>query len=212
MTKTKPLTDSDPEIAAIALVYEALKNLEAGAQARVLRYVAGKLGIPAPATERTRIASDDFDQRTDLSTDVSGRSRDYQETDDSDGISPVALKWMKRSGITTTNLSKLFSIGGDEIDLIAETVPGKNKKERMHSVLLLKSIAAYLSTGAARVSHEQIKEACLHYDAFDTANFATHLKSFAAEVNGTKESGYSLTARGLTKATETIKSILLPKE
>jgi hypothetical protein len=74
--------------------------------------------------------------------------------------------------------------------------------------LLLKGIAAYLSTGVARVSHEQLKEACLHYDAFDPANFATHMKDFAAEASGTKESGYTLTARGLTAATEIIKSIV----
>ncbi len=72
----------------------------------------------------------------------------------------------------------------------------------------MKGIAAYLSTGVARVSHEQLKEACLHYDAFDPANFATHMKDFAAEASGTKESGYTLTARGLTAATEIIKSIV----
>ena len=52
----------------------------------------------------------------------------------------------------------------------------------------------------------QVKEACLHYDAFDNSNFASYLKSFAAEVSGTKESGYTLTARGLTAATDLIKS------
>jgi hypothetical protein len=57
------------------------------------------------------------------------------------------------------------------------TVPGKNKKEKMRSVLLLKGVAAYLAGDAGGFSHPQIKEACLHYDAFDAINFATYVGS-----------------------------------
>jgi hypothetical protein len=95
----------------------------------------------------------------------------------------------------------------DEIDLIAKTVPGKGKRDKMRSVFLLKGAAAYLGTGAARVTHEQIKEACLHYDAFDVANFAVNLRSLSGEVSGTKEAGYTLTPRGLASATEMVKAL-----
>ena len=81
----------------------------------------------------------------------------------------------------------------------------------MRSVLLLKGIAAYLGTGAARVTYEQLKEASLHYDAYDSANFASYIKSFASEAGGTKESGYTLTARGLTTATDLVRGMLSPK-
>lgn len=134
-----------------------------------------------------------------------------QSSDDLDGISPIAQKWMRRNGLAVDRLSKFFSLGVDEIDFVAKTVPGKTKKDRMHSVFLLKGIAAYLGSGVARVSHEQIKEACLHYDAWDAGNFAANLKTFTADISGTKEAGYTLTARGLTSATETIKSLLEAK-
>src|ERR1700731_4194300 len=91
------------------------------------------------------------------------------------GISPLARKWMTRNGLGAQSLTSLFSLGADEIDLVARTVPGKSKRERMRSVLLLKVIAAYLSNGAARVTHEQVKEACLHYDAYDSPNHAKYL-------------------------------------
>jgi hypothetical protein len=91
--------------------------------------------------------------------------------------------------------------------LIAETVSGKSKKDKMHNVFLLKGVAAYLGSGAARFTHEQIKEACLHYDAFDAANFATHLKSISADVSGSKAVGYTLTARGIASATELVKTM-----
>jgi hypothetical protein len=78
----------------------------------------------------------------------------------------------------------------------------------MRSVLLLQAVASYLSSGTARVSHDKIKEACVHYDAFDTGNFAKHLKAFSRGVGGTRESGYVLTASGLAAATEMIEELI----
>ena len=196
----------DPEIVAIGAVYDALKDLEPSARARVLDYVAKKLGAAfTPVDEESaRVARDEQAQAPSLPPPSAGTDRG----DNSEGVSPVALKWMRRSGLTSSGLSVLFSLGVDEIDLVAKKVPGENKKDRMHSVLLLKGIAAYLGSGVARVTHEQLKEACVHYDAYDPANFATHLKSFAAEASGTKGAGYTLTARGITNATEMIKSLV----
>jgi hypothetical protein len=50
--------------------------------------------------------------------------------------------------------------------------------------------------------------ACVHYDAFDANNFAAHMKNFSADISGTKEAGYALTARGLTSATELVKQMI----
>jgi hypothetical protein len=147
------------------------------------------------------------------------RGADASETDaplpspepvggDLDGVSPVAKKWMARNGFSVSGLSSLFSLGVEEIDLVAKTVPGRKKKERMRSVFLLKGIAAYLSTGAARFTHQQWKEAALHYDAFDAANFSTYFKSLASEVSGSKGSGYVLSARGIASATEVVKELV----
>ncbi len=72
----------------------------------------------------------------------------------------------------------------------------------------MKGIAAYLSTGAARITAEQIKEACLHYDAYDSPNHAKYLRGMSTELSGSKESGHKLTARGLTAGTELIREIL----
>jgi hypothetical protein len=202
MATDKSMVSSDPEIIAITSVYDALKELDPAAQRRVLEYVSRRLALPSLSDEE-QPKTHDAQEMPPASLVQAGVP---EENEASEGISPVALKWMRRSGFTPSGLSALFSLGVDEIDLVAKKVPGENKKDRMHSVLLLKGIAAYLSTGVARVTHEQVKEACLHYDAFDTANFATYLKSFSAEVAGTKDSGYTLTARGLTNATEIIRS------
>jgi hypothetical protein len=204
MVNKKAPIASDPEITAIGAVHDALRELEPAAQRRVLEYVAGKLGLLPPLSDdESRKAPDSHEPLPAASLQASST----EKTGDTEGISSVAVKWMRRSGLTASTLSALFSLGVDEIDLVAEKVPGKSKRQRMHSVLLLKGIAGYLSTGVPRVTHEKIKEACLHYDAFDSPNFAKHLREFSAEVTGTKESGYTLSPRGLTAATQIIRTL-----
>jgi hypothetical protein len=211
VTRPQAVTPVDPEIAAISVVYDALQHLDTSSQQRVLDYVAGKLGLALreiqPNTSRAGAEAS-----VDVAGAVSQRDQRQDESstgpEDLEGISPVAIKWMRRNNLTADGLARVFSLGVDEIDLVARTVPGRNKKDRMHSVLLLKGIASYLGTGVPRVSHEQVKEACLHYDAFDTANFARNLSAFAAEVSGSKESGYTLTARGVTAATDLLRGML----
>ena len=202
-----PQTDPNQEIAAIGAVYGALKSLDETVQARVLDYVAKMLGLDNAAGRQEPLRKERGDEQPQ-SPSLPPPSATSEGDSESEGISPVALKWMRRSGLTSTGLSLLFSLGVDEIDLVAKRVPGDNKKDRMHSVLLLKGIAAYLGSGVARVTHEQLKEACIHYDAYDAANFATHLKSFAGEASGTKSAGYTLTARGIITATEMIKYLV----
>lgn len=206
--KRRQTPKDDPEIVAISAVYAALKDLAQDSQSRVLSYVAGKLNITSCQFEALQDEREKHRQEApDARTGESAAGGREHEEEGLEGISPVAKRWMVRNGLQQRQLSAVFSLGVDEIDLIAKTVPGKNKKEKMHSVFLLKGVAAYLGTGTARFTHEQIKEACLHYDAFDAANFAAYFKSLSSEVSGSKDAGYTLNARGLASATEIVKAI-----
>lgn len=208
MTKN-PIAELDPEIAAIGEVFAALKGLESEAQSRVLLYVAQKLKIEgATLVTETSSKRSDEDQREEAA-DERGAQTKQEAQDELEGVSPPGKKWMTRSGFRATALSKVFSLS-DEIDLIAETVPGESNRQRVRSVFLLKGMAAYLASGAARFSHEQIKEACLHYDAYDATNFSTYVKSISSEVSGTKDTGYTLTPRGINSATEMVKKMINP--
>jgi hypothetical protein len=203
--KTKTTDSDDAEINAISTVYAALKGLQPDAQERVLTYVAGKLKIQAPALHTRNDRLETQGETTD--PPVREDAAEKEVGDALEGVSPVARKWMARNGLQASKIGSVFSLGGDEIDLIATTVPGTNKKERMRSVFLLKGVASYLATGAARFTHEQMKDACVHYDAFDAANFASNLKSLSSEVTGSKAEGYALNPRGLAAATEMVKSL-----
>jgi hypothetical protein len=209
MDSKKEATEEEPEIAAIGTVYRALEKLAPDARARVLAYVQGKFKINAATAEKNDAGQSRDPENASESTVLEDSPEGTKAEDDGlEGISPVAKKWMIRNGLNAKSLSPIFSLGGDEIDLIAKSIPGSSKRERMHSVLLLKGIAAYLGSGAARFTHEQLKEACLHYKAYDAANFAAHLKSFSADASGDKSTAYVLTPRGLSGATEILKRML----
>ncbi len=187
-------------------VYQALAPLNEEARSRVWSYVKQRLHLRG---------AEDSESHTRETLDESRGGQTPQLEEDHidgggalDGISPVAVKWMKRSGLSVEELSKVFSIGLDEIDLVASAVPGGSKRERLHNVFRLTAIAEYLSSGAARVSHEDLKEACLHYGAYDLPNHAKNVKALGREMSGTKESGYTLSATGITNATKLIREMI----
>ncbi|HEV7280559.1 MAG TPA: hypothetical protein VGN57_10170 [Pirellulaceae bacterium] len=207
MSKTEAGGIQDPEIAAISAVVAAMRDLDASTQQNVVDYIVRRFKLSGCSVESAPSPSTSPfvpRERPEPEPEPAGSP---ESDEDFDGISPIARKWISRSGLTMGALSKLYSLGIEEIDFVAEDVPGKGKKERMRSVIFLKSIAAYLGSGAARVTHEQIKETCLHYDAYDGAHFAEYLKHMSSEIGGSKEAGYTLTPRGLTAATALVKEL-----
>jgi hypothetical protein len=200
MSSQENLTD-DPEAVAIAKVSAALKDLDPEVRNRVLKYVAERFGISTPVT---KARNDERMQPTSMPMTENPQNQD----DELDGISPAGKKWIARNGIDPDKLMSIFSLGIDEIDLVSKSVPGEKKTQRLRNVFLLKGIAAYLGTGAARFTHEEVKETCLHYNAWDGPNFAVTFKSMSADVSGTKDSGYSLTSKGISEATSLVKGMI----
>jgi hypothetical protein len=201
----------EKEIEALSVVYRALSSLESDAQSRVIAYVTHKLRGTAPTQHEMVEVEKPIQTRTDSQIDPDTNDQRHNEEQDEpselDGISPVARKWMLRNSLSAEKLSVVFSLGADEIDLIAKSVPGENTKEKMRSIFLLEGIAAYLATGASRFTHEKVREACLHYKAFDTKNFAAYFKSLNSEISGSSKAGYALTTRGMSNATELLKQM-----
>src|SRR3569833_2163130 len=107
---------------------------------RILRNSAEMLGLSHSLAE-IHSCHDNQDSLNTPSKETSTISSDSIDIEqESDGINPVALKWIKRSGLKATDLQPLFSLGIDEIDLVAKTIPGKSIRERLRNVLLLKGI------------------------------------------------------------------------
>lgn len=215
MTTSERQNDVDPEFDAMRVVYLALKDLDVDSQNRVLDYVLRRLSLTREDVGYERAGSsfsprelahevqEEVQDATSGSTDSTG--------DELEGISPIAQKWIRRNGLTVSQLSRIFSLGIDDIDLVTKSISGKNKKEKMRKVILLVGVAAYLGSGVARVTHDAIKEALGHYNAYDVANFAAYMKDLASEVTGSKEEGYQLTQRGLASGAEIVNELTATK-
>jgi hypothetical protein len=204
----------DPEIDAMIRVFAALKGLEPGAQARVIEYVVRRLDLGVGTPNQTDATSSaiypDQGSARPTGTKLQDTASVPEQTEDEphdglEGISPIAQKWMRRNGLSPTKLSALFSLGVDEIDLVARKVPGKSARERLRNVMLLQGIAAYLNGGVPRIDNDKLKEAATHYDADAGGNFATYAKEWAAEISGSRAAGdLTLTTRGLNAAKDLI--------
>jgi hypothetical protein len=211
-------SDADSEFAAMSQIYSALKPLDEGGRKRVLDYVLSRLDIRIiPKLGETKKGDE---SPVVHKVDASDRSADESlpkasldvalddVPDEIEGISAVAKKWMKRTGLSGEKLSALYSLGVDEIDLVANSVPGQTTKDRLRSLMLLEGVASYLGTGAPRVEYNRLKTAMGHYGIDPGTNLSTYLKTFAAEATGTASAGFTLTARGLNSATELIKEMV----
>jgi hypothetical protein len=226
MTQESPeqatnMTNADPdtEFQAMAQIYAALKPLDVGGRKRVLDYVLSRLGVDlrpkldekarkneALQNQETELDDHALDEEaTKAKNDIGLEDNEVGEIE---GISPVAKKWMKRTALPGEKLSELFSLGVDEIDLVSNSVPGQNTKERLRSLILLQGIASYLGTGAPRVDYSKLKLAMQYYGIDPGKNMSTYLKDFASESSGSVSAGFTLTARGLNSATELIKEMV----
>lgn len=210
----KIIDDKQKQISAIGLVYNAIKDLTPEAAHSVLSYVNGMV---APQKKISHYSKDQGEQHEEHADQENGSKNSKTEDiddalDDADGINSVAKKWLVRNGLSAHSLSKIFSLGLDEIDIVAKKVPGPNEQQRMRSVFLLKGIAAYLGSGAPRFTQEQVKEACEHYSAWNKTNYSTYIKGLSALVGGSAASGYILTSRGLTEAADLIKTMIPESE
>jgi hypothetical protein len=209
MKDAKKADATDPEMAAMIAVHASLKDLNAEAQQRVLKYVSERLGLKALLTEDLAPRSYEAPRHSapEPPAPVAERKQPdepAQEGGFTEGISPLGLKWMQRNGLSGEKLSSLFNLGLDEIDLVARKVPGTSKAQRFRSVLLLKGVASYLGTGNAKVDSAAVKQAASHYNADLGNNVTSFIKSIGAEVTGSAATGYTLSARGLAAAKDLI--------
>lgn len=211
--------NGDAELSAMAIVFNALQPLDSDARNRVIEYVERRLGMqrsstPAPyKSEHFQHVPPEI-ERGDLSAENDHAEHSFDRgdqdnagDDEIEGISPIAKKWMMRNALSPALISKLYSLGVDEFDLVAPNVPGKSVRERLHNVILLQGVASYLNSGAPRVDGEKLREAVDHYDADAGRNFAAYVKDWTSEFSGSRTSGFTLTTRGLNSAKELIKQM-----
>lgn len=204
------LSEKAAEAEALRQVVVALENIDQETRSRILEYAAKSYSIDllfAPPYYQQAEAPRPTPQA--LTPPMLEHAPAPPSTPtELDGVNEVGVRWITRNGIDAKALASIFSLNGDAIELISSSIPGTKMKERLHQVLLLLCIGSYLETGTARISDETLRETAQQYNAYDAPNFATNVKSFSAEISGSKESGYTLNQRGLAAAAELLKQMI----
>jgi hypothetical protein len=92
--------------------------------------------------------------------------------------------------------------------LLASDIPGNGKAGKMVSLSLLLGVKQALESGSFTCTLKDLRELAVHYDCYDSANFAATLKA-NKNYYKPREKGadLELSGPGLKKAGDMIKSI-----
>jgi len=123
------------------------------------------------------------------------------------GLSGTALSFFSRNSITQEQWASIFHFDGNECSVIVQDLKEKTRAPMQVKLALLLGVKNLLETGTATVPKDELINMCKQYAAFDSSNFAVHMRKpknlFLQK--GTK--GWELTQPGQSKASEVIKEL-----
>lgn len=125
------------------------------------------------------------------------------------GIAPDAVKpFLTANAITTEILEKVFHPIGPGAQLLASSIPGNGKANKLVSLSLLLCVKQALESGSFKCTLKELRELAVHYDCYDSTNFSTILKANKNYYNPRdKGADLEISGPGRKKAGEIIKSI-----
>jgi hypothetical protein len=170
----------------------ALESLEdADERSRAIKAAIAVFGdSPAPATKGGGAAG-------------GGDSGDHSSTDLPEGITLVAQAWMRRSGVTMSQIEQFFHIDGDGVSLISAV--GRGKRQQTINTYLLMGVAELIRAGKAEFTDEAARNRCTSLGCYDMDNHSKTLGDFGNKITGSKKAGWKLTAPGLSDAAALLK-------
>jgi hypothetical protein len=134
-----------------------------------------------------------------------GGAGDDDDGDDNSEFNSKARTWMSRNKVTAEEIAHVFHVDGETVDVIVDTVPGKNQKAQAINAYMLTGIAEFLKTGESKFTDKVARETCRKLGCYAETNHATHMKKPGNVLSGSKESGWTVTGPGMKTAAELIK-------
>lgn len=125
-------------------------------------------------------------------------------------VSPLPARagiWMRQYGISIEELQQVFQLDGPNVDVIAGDIAGKNKKEMTYNAYVLSGLVSLLSSGNTTFEDKSARALCERFGCYDSANHSSTIKNRGNEFNGTKDSGWNLTAPGLKRGAALVKEM-----
>lgn len=125
------------------------------------------------------------------------------------GIVPDSVKpFLTANAITTEILEKVFHPTGPGAQLLASSIPGNGKANKLVSLSLLLCVKEALESGVFKCTLKELRELAVHYDCYDSTNFSKTLKVNKNYYNPReKGADLELSGPGRKRAGEIIKSI-----
>ena len=124
------------------------------------------------------------------------------------GVPDAVKPFLTSNAITTQTLEKVFHPTGPGAQLLASTLPGAGKSSQLVSLSLLLCVKSALETGSFSCTLKELRELAIHYDCYDSANFARTLKNSKSYYKPRdKGDDLELSGPGHKKAGDTIKAI-----
>lgn len=118
----------------------------------------------------------------------------------------VAPAFFARQNITEEEWQKVFHIEGNQCSIIVDELKERTRSRKQVKLALLEGVKELLESGEATITKENLVELCKKYDAYDSPNFATHMKK-QRSLFLAKGDNWSLTKPGEKRAAEVVKEL-----
>ncbi len=118
-----------------------------------------------------------------------------------------ASRWMVQHKISESQLHNVFHINGGNVELIADSVPGRSRRDKTINCYLLVGIRGLLRTDEPRFADKDAIEYCQVTHSYDKNNHTTFRQALSNRVSGDRQSGFTLTVPGLRDAALLIKEM-----
>jgi hypothetical protein len=124
------------------------------------------------------------------------------------GVPDAVKPFLTANAIMTETLEKVFHPPGPGAQLLASSIPGSGKANKLVSLSLLLCVKQALEAGTFTCTLKDLREMAIHYDCYDSPNFSTTLKA-NKNYYKPREKGENLelSGPGLKKAGDIIKSL-----
>ena len=124
------------------------------------------------------------------------------------GVPDAVKPFLTANAITTEILEKVFHPTGPGAQLLASSIPGTGKANKLVSLSLLLSVKQALESGSFTCTLKELRELAVRYDCYDSPNFSKTLKANKNYYNPReKGADLELSGPGRKRAGEIIKSI-----
>jgi hypothetical protein len=124
------------------------------------------------------------------------------------GVPDAVKPFLTANAITTEILEKVFHPTGPGAQLLASSIPGNGKANKLIGLSLLLCVKHALESGSFTCTLKELRELAVHYDCYDSPNFSATLKASKNYYNPRdKGADLELSGPGRKRAGEIIKSI-----